>query len=53
MYKRQANKWLKIGTNTMFTYQEVEQSDDGEYALWAPISASFFIDVYKRQENGK
>ncbi len=37
-----ANKWLKIGTNTMFTYQEVEQSDDGgEYALWAPISASF------------
>ena len=41
-----ANKWLKIGTNTMFTYQEVEQSDDGEYALWAPISASFFMLPY-------
>ena len=41
-----ANKWLKIGTNTMFTYQEVEQSDDGEYAVWAPISASFFMLPY-------
>lgn len=38
-----ANKWLKIGTNSMFAYQEVEQSDDGEYALWAPISASFYV----------
>ena len=26
----------------MFAYQEVEQSDDGEYALWAPYFASFF-----------
>ena len=46
-----ANKWLKIGTNSMFAYQEVEQSDDGEYALWAPISASFFyvalLEPYK------
>ena len=41
-----ANKWLKVGTNTMFAYQEVEQSDDGEYALWAPISASFFMLPY-------
>ena len=41
-----ANKWLKIGTNSMFAYQEVEQSDDGEYALWAPISASFFMLPY-------
>ena len=41
-----ANKWLKIGTNSMFAYQEVEQSDDGEYALWAPISASFFMLSY-------
>ena len=30
----------------MFAYQEVEQSDDGEYALWAPISASFFMLPY-------
>ncbi len=44
-----ANKWLKIGTNTMFTYQEVEQSDDGEYALWAPISASFFMLPYWKE----
>ena len=41
-----ANNWLKIGTNSMFAYQEVEQSDDGEYALWAPISASFFMLPY-------
>lgn len=49
-----ANEWLKIGTNSMLAYEEVEQSDDGEYALWAPISAAHFMmpywDPYK--ENG-
>lgn len=41
-----ANTWLKIGSNTMLTYEEVEQSDDGEYALNAPISASRFMLPY-------
>lgn len=38
--------WLKVGTNTMFTYEEVEQADDGEYALYTPISASRFMLPY-------
>lgn len=41
-----ANKWLKLGTNSMFAYEEVEQSDDGEYALYAPISATHFMLPY-------
>lgn len=41
-----ANKWLKIGTNTMLAYEEVEQSDDGEYTVFAPISAAHFMLPY-------
>ena len=41
-----ANNWLKIGTNSTLAYQEVEQSDDGEYALYAPISAAHFMLPY-------
>lgn len=41
-----ANRWLKIGTNSTLAYQEVEQSDDGEYALFAPISAAHFMLPY-------
>lgn len=32
-------KWLKMGTNTMLTYEEAEQADEGEPALSSPIFA--------------
>ena len=38
--------WLKLGTNTMLTYEEVQQADDGEYALYTPISACRFMLPY-------
>lgn len=38
--------WLKVGTNSMLTYEEVEQADDGEYALYTPISACRFMLPY-------
>ena len=38
--------WLKLGTNSMLAYEEVEQADDGEYALYTPISASRFMLPY-------
>ncbi len=41
-----ANNWLKMGTNTMLTYEEIQQADDGEYALYTPISASRFMLPY-------
>ena len=34
-----ASDWLKVGTNSMVAYEEVEQADDGSYALYTPISA--------------
>lgn len=41
-----ASDKFKIGNNTMFTYEEVQQADDGEYALYTPISASRFMLPY-------
>ena len=41
-----ANNWLKMGTNTMLTYEEIEQADEGSYALYTPISASRFMLPY-------
>ena len=41
-----ASNWLKIGTNSMVAYEEVEQADDGEYALYTPISACRFMLPY-------
>ena len=38
--------WLKMGTNSMLTYEEVQQADDGEYALYTPISACRFMLPY-------
>ena len=38
--------WLKMGTNSMFAYEEVQQADDGEYALYTPISACRFMLPY-------
>lgn len=38
--------WLKVGTNSMIAYEEIEQADDGEYALYTPISACRFMLPY-------
>ncbi|MBO7272164.1 MAG: SusC/RagA family TonB-linked outer membrane protein, partial [Bacteroidaceae bacterium] len=38
--------WLKVGTNTMLTYEEIQQAEDGEYALYTPISACRFMLPY-------
>ena len=41
-----ASRWLRIGTNTMAVFEQVEQAEDGEYALYTPISASRFMLPY-------
>ncbi|MGM9734980.1 MAG: SusC/RagA family TonB-linked outer membrane protein [Candidatus Cryptobacteroides sp.] len=39
-------KWLKMGTNTMFNYQNIQQADEGSYNLVTPISAARFMLPY-------
>ena len=41
-----AKTWLKLGTNSMVAYEEIEQADDGAYALYTPISATRFMLPY-------
>lgn len=41
-----AADWLKVGTNSMITYEEVQQADEGEYSLSSPISACRFMLPY-------
>ena len=41
-----ASDWLKVGTNSMVTYEEVEQADQGSYNLSSPISACRFMLPY-------
>lgn len=41
-----ASKWLRVGTNAMIVFEEVQQAEDGEYALYSPISASRFMLPY-------
>ncbi len=41
-----ASDKVKLGTNTMITYEEVEQAEDGNYSLYTPISASRFMLPY-------
>ena len=41
-----AGDWLKMGTNSMVTYEEVEQADEGTYNLSSPISACRFMLPY-------
>ena len=41
-----ASKWLRVGTNTMAVYEQVQQAEDGQYALYSPISASRFMLPY-------
>ena len=44
--ENRAKEWLKLGTSTLLAYEDVEQAEDGEYALYAPISASHFMLPY-------
>ena len=39
-------KWLKMGVNTMFNYQNIQQADEGSYNLVTPISAARFMLPY-------
>ena len=41
-----ASNWLKMGTNTMAAYEEIQQAESGSYALYTPISACRFMLPY-------
>ena len=45
-FEQQMAKWLKMGTNTMFNYQNIQQADEGQYTLVTPISAARFMQPY-------
>ena len=45
-FERRAAKWLKIGTNNMLNYQNIQQADEGSYNLVTPISAARFMMPY-------
>lgn len=42
----QATNWLKIGTNTAFTYSVSNETEYGSYSIFTPISASRFMLPY-------
>lgn len=44
--EQQAARWLRIGSNTLLNYQEIQQADEGEYTLVTPISAARFMLPY-------
>ena len=41
-----ASNWLKIGPNTMRAYEEIAQAEEGDMALYTPISGSRFMLPY-------
>ena len=45
-FEQRMADWLKMGTNTMFNYQNIQQADEGSYTLVTPISASRFMLPY-------
>ena len=45
-FEQQMSNWLKMGTNTMFNYQDIMQADEGAYTLVTPISAARFMLPY-------
>ena len=45
-FEQQMSKWQKMGTNTMFNYQNIAQADEGAYTLVTPISAARFMLPY-------
>lgn len=42
----QANKWLRIGTNTSLAYSTAHEADYGSYSIVTPISAAKFMLPY-------
>ena len=45
-FEQKMSSWLKMGTNTMFNYQDILQADEGSYTLVTPISAARFMLPY-------
>lgn len=45
-FEQQMAGWLRMGTNTMLNYQDIEQADEGAYTLVTPISAARFMLPY-------
>ncbi|MBQ8307168.1 MAG: SusC/RagA family TonB-linked outer membrane protein, partial [Alistipes sp.] len=45
-FEQKACKWLKLGSNTMLNFQNIEQADEGAYTLVTPISAARFMMPY-------
>lgn len=41
-----AAKWMKIGVNSMLTYEKYAEADEGSYTLVTPISAARFMLPY-------
>ena len=44
--ERKAAEWLKISSNTMLNFQNIQQADEGSYTLVTPISAARFMMPY-------
>lgn len=38
--------WLKVGTNSAFSYEQIEEADENSYTTVTPISASRFMLPY-------
>ena len=41
-----ASEWLKVGNNTMFTYENYSEAIEGQYTTVTPISAARFMMPY-------
>ncbi|MFR9524124.1 MAG: TonB-dependent receptor [Rikenellaceae bacterium] len=45
-FEAKAADWMKIGSNTMFSYENYAEASEGEYTLVTPISAARFMLPY-------
>ena len=45
-FEQRMSDWLKMGSNSMFNFQNIQQADEGSYALVTPISAARFMLPY-------
>ena len=45
-FDRKAASWLKVGSNNMLNFQNIQQADEGAYTLVTPISAARFMMPY-------
>ena len=44
--ERKAADWLRLSSNTMLNFQNIQQADEGAYTLVTPISAARFMMPY-------